>query len=65
MYFDFMKEGAISSFRFLGTLRKKYVISINVYLQTEQSIMLLIPDRRKVKSRGKISKKRYQESGYA
>jgi heptosyltransferase-2 len=31
MYFDFMKEGAISSFRFLGTLRKKYVISINVY----------------------------------
>jgi heptosyltransferase-2 len=31
MYFDFMKEGAISSFRFLGTLRKKYDISINVY----------------------------------
>lgn len=31
IYFDFMKEGALSSLRFLLSLRKKYNISINVY----------------------------------
>ena len=31
LFFDFMKEGGINSFRFLLSLRKKYDISINVY----------------------------------
>jgi heptosyltransferase-2 len=31
LFFDFMKEGGINSFRFLWSLRKKYDISINVY----------------------------------
>jgi heptosyltransferase-2 len=31
IHFDFLKEGAISSFRFVLSLRKKYDVAINVY----------------------------------
>ena len=31
IYFDFMKEGIIGSFRFIRTIRNKYDASVNVY----------------------------------
>ena len=31
IYFDFMKEGIIKSFRFINTIRNKYDASVNVY----------------------------------
>ena len=31
IYFDFMNEGIINSFRFIKTIRKKYDVSVNVY----------------------------------
>lgn len=50
IFFDFMKEGAIKSFKFIGTLRGRYDISVNVYPSNRKEynlIQFLIGARRR------------------
>src|ERR1035438_8433936 len=37
IYFDFMKEGIMESFRFIRTIRNKYDASVNVYPSNRSS----------------------------